>query len=135
MEHALSNGVPMKQAQFLFGLLSVVGTVLKIVCGIFIGIQKIIDCSTIFLMSLVFMAFSHFIAAFATEYIHFVCYAVCFGICDGIMVGQFPVIVGDLIPNKDKIGVALANLFGVMSLPMIAGPSVAGMLLLIGIVT
>ena len=116
----------MEKAQFLIGLSSIVGTVLKVACGAFLSMRTCISRLTLFLLSLLFMSFSHVIAAFATEYIHFVCYAICIGVCDGILASQLPVIVVDLIPNKAKVGVALANLFAVISVPMIVGPLLAG---------
>jgi len=126
VEHAHSFDIPMSTAQFLIGILAIVATIVKILGGIFLDVQQRIDRSTLFLISMFSMSLSQLLAAYATQYYQFVMFSVIFGIFEGILIGQIPTVVLDVIPQKEKIGVALANLFAVMSLPIMVGPVVAG---------
>jgi len=72
------------------------------------------------------MASSNLIAANATEYWHFCIFSVIYGVSEGCFVGQLPVVVVELLPSKEKIGIAIGNLFALISLPVMLGPVLAG---------
>jgi MFS family permease len=55
-----------------------------------------------------------------------VAYAILFGLFDGCYVGQISTILGDLMQDKSKIGVALGNLYALFSIPVMSGPIIAG---------
>ena len=81
---------------------------------------------TIFFLAMFCLAFSNLIAANATNYVEFTIYAVVYGISEGCFIGQLPAVVVDLLPSKEKVGVAIGNLFALISIPVMVGPVFAG---------
>lgn len=128
IEHATLNGVPTNQAQFLVGILAITATIVKVMSGFILDLQHLLSRKTLFLISMYCMAFSHLIVAFATEYWMFCLYAVVFGICEGCFVGQLAAVIVDVIHCRTQVSIALGNLFAIMSVPIMAGPVVAGKL-------
>lgn len=122
----MQNKISSTNAQFLISILCLVSTVVKILSGILLDLQTVISRTTFFLVALYLMSLSNLIAVVATSYWHFCLFSIIYGIFEGCFVGQLAAVVVDLLPSKEKIGVALGNLYAIMSIPVMIGPVIAG---------
>jgi len=123
---AISRGISSTKASLLIGYLSIASTIGKVVLGFVINFQRILRRTTMFIMCMVIMAVSHLIIPMTSSYMALVAYAILFGLFDGCYVGQISTILGDLMQDKSKIGVALGNLYALFSIPVMSGPIIAG---------
>ena len=79
----------------------------------------------VYQMSVFIIGVSTVICPITEGYAGLVTYSVVFGFFDGCFVGQVAVITGS-IAGKSRLSQAVGNMFGVVAIPMILGPPVAG---------
>ena len=103
-----------------------VSTLSKIFGGLILDHQRFISRNTFLAFAMFITALSNLVAAKATRYWHFCIFSIIYGVGEGCFVGQLPVAVVDLLPSKEKVGVAIGNLFALISIPIMLGPVIAG---------
>ena len=79
----------------------------------------------VYQLSVFIIGISTVICPITEGYAGLVVYSLLFGFFDGCFVGQVAVITGD-IAGKSRLSQAIGNMFGVVAIPMILGPPVAG---------
>lgn len=126
VKYAGDLGIPPSSGAWLIGILSIMSTVGRVIFGKICELQCV-NKLYVYQMSVFIIGVSTVICPITEGYAGLVTYSVVFGFFDGCFVGQVAVITGS-IAGKSRLSQAVGNMFGVVAIPMILGPPVAGWL-------
>ena len=124
VKYAGDLGIPSSNGAWLIGILSIMSTVGRVIFGKICELQCV-NKLYVYQLSVFIIGVSTIVCPITEGYAGLVTYSVVFGFFDGCFVGQVAVITGD-IAGKSRLSQAIGNMFGVVAIPMILGPPVAG---------
>lgn len=125
VKYADDLGIPPSKGSWLVGFLSIMSTVGRVIFGKICELQCI-NKLHVYQLSVFIIGISTIICPITEGYAGLLVYSLVFGFFDGCFVGQVAVITGD-IAGRSKLSQAIGNMFGVVAIPMMLGPPVAGM--------
>ncbi|CAH3160523.1 unnamed protein product [Pocillopora meandrina] len=124
--HAKNLGVPGYQSSLLVGYLSVASTVSRVLFGLILNHPRV---NRFYVLQLCFlmMSVTTTLCPLARDYTGLILYAVGFGAFDGCFVLLIAITTSDIV-GAGKLPEALGGLYGVISIPMICGSPLAGLI-------
>ncbi|XP_048585536.1 monocarboxylate transporter 10-like [Nematostella vectensis] len=120
------RGIPPSQGSLMVGLMCISGTVGKIVFGRLADVRWV---NRLYLLqaSLVVIAIGAFVFPFLRSYPGLLTYALLHGFIDSGSGVMFGLITRDIV-GKEMMAAALGSMYGVVAIPLTAGPPVAGLM-------